>query len=512
MKKVLCVLLAAILTFGCAATAFAAKVCDCPVSPVIYIRGFGEELYLNPESEDRTEALSLSLDAVLAGAPDLLYGVVAKAAAGDYDPLLLAVEKIADGIIGNIVCDQNGDSKYDVGVKPRELPTEDNHQYTSYSGAVEYDGMPDAEYDFHYDWRLDPMDNARLLKDFADHIRELTGHKKVSFIAHSQGNTLVAAYLALFGSDEIDKIIFLSPAFEGLSIMGSLFAGEAVIDDKGDALVGFVDSVLGKDEFYSDFVSMVVKFLNDKGFVGTVLDDAQLILDKEFKKVYAEYLRDTLVTMPGFWSFVPDEYFDRAIEFTFGGTEGYEKLIARIEDYHYNVQVKLCDLLDEAKANGVNFVIGCGYGISSIPLSDSPVQHSDMTIDTKYMSIGATCAPFGETFADDYVQAVDDGHNHISPDRMIDASTCAYPEYTFFIKGQLHPDFCDGYREWIQWALLYDGQPTVTSDPAFPQFTEMDGEETKPVEEPEQKVEKRGLWIFLEFLFELLSKLFFSIV
>ena len=89
------------------------------------------------------------------------------------------------------------------------------------------------------------------------------------------------------------------------------------------------------------------------------------------------------------------------------------------------------------------------------------------------MSIGATCSPIAETLGDGYKQAnIDCGHNHVSPDKKIDASTCKYPEYTWFVKGNPHNKFNAPYREFITWAILFDGQPTVHSNEKYPQFNE----------------------------------------
>ena len=80
------------------------------------------------------------------------------------------------------------------------------------------------------------------------------------------------------------------------------------------------------------------------------------------------------------------------------------------------------------------------------------------------------------TLGDSYTQAETNcGHDHVSPENFIDASTCAFPEYTWFIKGNGHNDFEEDYCEFIEWAIRYDGQPTVWSDEKYPQFMEKDG-------------------------------------
>ena len=83
-------------------------------------------------------------------------------------------------------------------------------------------------------------------------------------------------------------------------------------------------------------------------------------------------------------------------------------------------------------------MIVAGYDIQRTPLVESMDNDSDGTVDTMYASAGATVALRGETLGDGYKQKVDCGHNHLSPDGRIDASTCILPENTWFIKGMLH--------------------------------------------------------------------------
>jgi hypothetical protein len=100
-------------------------------------------------------------------------------------------------------------------------------------------------------------------------------------------------------------------------------------------------------------------------------------------------------------------------------------------------------------------------------------------LDTKYASLGATCATPGMPFLPFYKQKVTKcGHDHISADRLVDASTCLLPEQTWFAKNKIHGtdvDY-DGWRDWF----LETPYPTVHLNPRYPQFMEK-----RPVAEPE---------------------------
>lgn len=110
-----------------------------------------------------------------------------------------------------------------------------------------------------------------------------------------------------------------------------------------------------------------------------------------------------------------------------------------------------------------------GYAIAPIPVYDNCVDQTDMLIDTKFGSLGATCAPIGETLK------ADSTNKYLSSDLLVDASTCAFPDSTWFVRYQDHNDFCDAYNDFVYYLLTADGQPTVTSNAAFPQFMACDG-------------------------------------
>ena len=95
---------------------------------------------------------------------------------------------------------------------------------------------------------------------------------------------------------------------------------------------------------------------------------------------------------------------------------------------------------------------------------------SDGTVDAKYASVGAITADIRSTFPQGYVQAVNDGHNHISPDFCIDASTCALPEQTWFIKDMLHSTTHDGHDKLYELMFTSEEQFYVDTYEEYPQF------------------------------------------
>lgn len=481
MKKIISFFLALSMMFSLCTVAFAEQdECngDCEYTPIVYVPGFGAGIYLDPESEDRTAVYPPSSSDILKAIPDFIFAVAAVAMGNE--PLFgkMAV-RAANKLLGNITCDDNGKPIKNTSIKPFEYPKYDIHQYIT-------DDVTDRTFDFEYDWRLSPIDNAADLKEFIEYVKELTGHDTVSIMCHSQGNTVVATYLELYGNEGIEKIAFLSPAFQGISILGSLYRKEADLSDKAEELRFFVKSVMGKS-VGADAVSLLIGTLNFTGFTDALLGFLQKYLTSQFDLIYDECLMPAFGNLAGTWSFVPDEYFDDAVDAMFEGRED-APILKKINYYHDNVQIKLPEILEETMDNGTDIIICAGYNISTIPVSTTHTVHSDFLIDTKYMSIGATCAPLGETLGENYTQAVDCGHNHVSADMAIDASTCAFPEHTWFFSGMSHSVFPAGYVKFLNTYFLAENEMTVHTYAEYPQFMAIDKEENLiAVTSPEEK-------------------------
>lgn len=498
MKKIISIALSVIIALSVSAAAFAGYDESAGnIPPVIHIGGFGEEIYLNPESEDRIQLFPPTNTALLSAAPDLVKAVLAAAAARDFDAFgkygMAAMEKLLE----QIACRPDGASKENVGIIPRSPSAEDARIETDPdSDDVCFDFT--NEYAFRYDWRLDPADNAKGLKDLVEAVKASTGEDKVVFLCHSQGNIIATSYLRLYGDRDVKKLIFLSPAYKGLSLVGALLTKELSVADKGRNLAKFLEGALGRDVAKAGLASAVVSLLDDLGIVEPALGLLQRALEDQIDRIYDECLVDLMGTMPGVWSFVPDENYKKARQTCLNDPK-YAGLVEKTDYYHYEIQNKTEKLLAKAKADGASIVISLGYNISTIPVTARAEAHSDSLIDSRYMSLGATFSEFGKTLGDDYEQAENpDGYNYISSDGIIDASTCAFPQNTWFFRGNEHNDFQPSYLEFIEWAVLFDGAPTVRSDKKYPQFAEITRDGIVPVTGPVPEETRGSLRIIIE--------------
>lgn len=509
MKKIISFVLAIVIAFSLSVSVLAASdKCNCGILPVVYVPGFGEPIYRNPGTEEEVSVFPPETDAILKAVPDILKALGAVLVAKDYDAFGTHAINAADKILSEAGCNPDGTSKENIGIDPCTLPYEDRHKTAVYS-FDNPDIDDESEFRFTYDWRLDPLDNAESLNEYIKQVKKFTGHNKIILASHSQGNTVVASYLHLYGSKGIEKIVFLSPAYQGLSLVGALLSRTCTVNGKDEAVAEFVMGIMGYEDVTAQLVGAIISLLNDYGITANLLNFVEKILSEQLDRIFDDYLIDVMGTMPGVWSFVPDEYYEAAKKATFKGLDKYDELEKKVDFYHYNVQCKLTRLIDKAKRNGTAVVSALGYDISSIPVTSEKENHSDFLIDTEYMSIGANVAKIGETLGDNYKQKKTScGHNHVSPDRIIDASTGAYPEHTWYIKGNPHNGFVEPYLEFLTWLILFDGQPTVRSSKKYPQFMEIKDNQLVPVEGAREKDERMDEVIIFDSLVTLIKESF----
>ena len=421
--------------------------CSCDTPPVVMVNGFGTELY--HDNGDGTQSAVFPMGAIeIVSAIPSLAGAFAALAAGEHELFRTLLSKALFHLMGNMMCTADGTAK--ISAKSYQTPTDtDIHKKDTHG---QYQGENDGgRYIFGYDWRLDPVESARELEKYIEQVKKITRHDKVVLCAHSEGTCVAASYISLYGSEDVEKVVFLSGAFQGITLVGNLFTKNLDVKGKADAFELFIETFLGGDTT-GDFVSSLFSVLKDAFIVDMLLCLVNNILEEDLDALYDECLTEIITTMPGVWSFVPDEYYENAKKALYSDTgDKYSALTKLTDNYHYNVQVGLGDRLKAEQKNGLAVCVSMGYAIAPIPVYDNCVDQTDMLIDTKFGSLGATCAPIGETLK------ADSANRYLSSDLLVDASTCAFPDSTWFVRYQDHNDFCDAYNDFVYYLLTADG-------------------------------------------------------
>ncbi len=462
MKKMISIIMCAVIICCSAVPAFAKSGrCDCGFSPIIYVGPLGcTPIVRDAGTPDEqtlwradTKFLISNLKEIL---PELTKALVLQNAELLGDALVKYV-KIS---FGDLALDNEGKSKANVTTPELNVP----------KGSVH--GI-DSDYYFDYDFRLDPYEHAERLHEFIAQVKTLTGHDSVKLKCSSMGGVVLSAYLDKYGYDGIDAIICRCCPLLGTAVAGEAFSGKIELNSTsltryGEDVIPFLDADFA-DDFIEGTLYALVEALKCAGIIDGICALGDRIIDKAGEKVFKEALIPIFGTLPGIWAFVPDEYFDEAVRFMNVPSSGglHDKIFA-----YRHAMANIKNNLKSAKNDGVKICIICGYNVQRTPLVTLWKSTSDGTVDTKYASLGATCGNVKEPLDSEYLSSLEN-RDYLSPDNMIDASTCALPECTWFVRDWLHCNGNAGIDELFELVMTGD-DVSVNSFEKFPQFLEAD--------------------------------------
>lgn len=441
-------------------------------NPLLIVTGFTE--YTLVDTTTGTAAFPPDtqniVNTVAAAAPALLQLLVSGRTQADFDALCDAVLPVVNALFDPIACNPDGTIKHNevgLAVQYPESVAEYGLETIMQPEAFDKDLLPAAVnavgaenvYVYGLDWRLDPMDIADEINEWVQHIQAQTGAEKVSIAGISMGGVMVSAYLAKYGTADISNVTMISSAFTGLEYVGRLFRGELEIDENGLYLL--LEQLIGSDVLTRIFGSTgIVRYLI------ALVDDLYAACGD---RIFTECLIPAFGYNPGMWSFVPAADYASCKAFMFSRMDSTDAEKAALEaklDAYHEVQANVGSTLKAAKAAGVNVAIVSNYNWQMPPVSTASEMTGDQVIETMHTSGFATCANIGETLP----EGVTGGY--VSPDRMIDASTCLLPDETWFIKNMKHVDFsiaqnqCDFYI----WLMTTETPVNIHSNAAYPQF------------------------------------------
>lgn len=478
-RRILSLTLAIIM----AALVFCMPVSASGTAPLIIVNGIGSTpLYKNFGTED--EALIFSddeafIEGMITSVGEafveglISYGVNNKSYDAFADSFFPSVNEILDdfgyGLDGKSIDDTIG---FYQNYKPMSEYTDEEKEVLSefaYAYAEQYG--EDYVYNFSYDWREDPITVAEQLEAF---IKKVAPSGKVNMVAMSMGANVALAYLAQFGGAKIKNCVFAAPAWQGTSLVGNVVTDNLEID------IFAVENYLVQIANVSattHITAFIISFIaSQEGLSHEYFGDINAIFQNINPRVYTDCFIPYFAGMPGIWGLVPYEDYEAGIEFIYEshGIEIDPAVEAKLDAYH-EIQGNAKQIVEDAMDDGMNFAIVCGYNCQMIPLS-TEYESSDTVIDTVYMSGGANCAKYLQAHDDwdeIYIQKVKDGHNHLSWDSKVDASTAMFPEQTWFIKNMQHNGFNteNGTLDVVMWILDSEEQVTVQTDTEnFPQF------------------------------------------
>lgn len=472
MKKIMALLLSVIMVLCMSAPAFAAETeaIDYDGNPVVVVRGidFGGLVNL----DDGTKAMQINAGDILDTVIEVL---LSKFVYEKEDFIIAPAMDLVWDIMGPIASNPDGTSMDpNVGMKQYYCSVDEieDDLFGDYGEGGLTLALADrigAEnvYYFTYDWRKSPEKIAAELDAFIKMAQEKSGKDKVHIAALSMGGMVTTAYLYYHGTAAVESVAYLSAAHNGTYVCGDSLNGRIVFEP--DTLEKALLNLIG-DEGLNFMTWLSLKIARVFGVTDILCDFVNDFVQDSASQVYSGGLRDILGTALGMWALCPDEDFASGREYIFkGAEEKYASVLSQldgVEKFVYSTH----ETIQNAYKDGVKIVFTSNYNQPLIPIYPRANLNSDSTLESDLTSNFATIANFGETLDEDYIITRDPAY--ISPDKVIDASTCLYPENTWFIKDADHVAFVYG-SEFADFAIdliLSENQPTVNNMTQYQRF------------------------------------------
>ena len=342
-----------------------------------------------------------------------------------------------------------------------------------------------SEYHFIWDWRIDPLETAAVLAKYIKEVKRINNCEKVNIDSRCLGSVIVLAYFYLAESGECDdadlndvaNTVLYVPTIDGSQTVGALFANRIYFDAK--AIDDYVTYYMnGQDRFlnntaYGDeleiFVSTFCSLMYQLEVLGFGTDVCTMVYE-QLKDYMVPRLATHVFFFPTYWAMIDDRYYETAKAQLFKeNADGYYTVdkdeyagyIEKIDNYHYNVQVRNKEILLAAKDSGINISVIAKYGSNLLPVEKDSKAQGDGRIETRSLSLGATCSDLTKTLSDDYI--ADHDSSYISKDKKIDASTCLFPDNTWFIRDSNHASFPNGIEQFKSY-LIHSKNPLNVED------------------------------------------------
>lgn len=478
MKKVLSLVLTLVMLFTITVPAFAseqtATAAEYDGAPVVIVRGID---FAGLTYEDGSKALAFNAFDLIG---ILLDAVVGQFVVKDKEAITNGILEYAGALLGPLASDKDGTS-LDKSVSMVQYPEAlsnypdftanlaDSSELAIAKAAIDKVGAENT-YFFTYDWRKDPLEVADELNALVETAKADSGKDKVHIACASMGGMITTAYLYKYGSDSAESVTYLSSAHNGTYVCGDSLNGK--IHFNGDAVYNTImnvipDSSIPVIDLIVDVLFAGLKFVGAFDIVCDFLND---FVKENKEKAYGQMLRDVMGTSVGLWALCPDDSLESGIEFIFADCKDeypvlMEKLDA-LKDFTFSTE----DTINEALANGVKVSFISNYNKPLVPVNVKSELNGDQVLETQLTSHFAVVADYGKTLSTEQLAAADPAF--VSPDKVIDATTAYYRDYTWFVKDAPHVACAYGsdYSEFAFWLIFSEEQPTIYTNEKYPQF------------------------------------------
>lgn len=408
--------------------------------------------------------------------------------------------------------DGNGNAKYGTGVSKAEIDSWDKKAQTVNTGSDGSFGIND--YKFRYDWRLSPYDHVDRLHQYIKDIIKTTKCSQVALVGRCLGGSVITAYLEKYGEEGLVKKVFYDEVMSnGSAIINDCFSGQIAFSDKHLQAYVLQSEYFGKDdqgidltgvnELVLELVETTLDYMTQSGISTSLLGGLDRLYSRLYKAFMPAVLRATGIgTWANYWCSVYSEDFSNAVDLVFGeeGTQTRAENAGLVEKIYY-IKEHIIDKKPElyktfAEEYGVEIGVMAGYGLANAPIMKHYDETSDCVVGVTDAGFGATASGLFNTFSDEYVAertALGFGE-YISPDKRIDASTCIFPETTWFIKNK-HHDYGDSYVYLAEYFTQYSNVTVNSNNRGINRFLVFDKGTNSQFVNMTQENMADGIWL-----------------
>ena len=142
-KAIISVIVALTLVFGTASVAFADESCNCENAPVIFVNGIGGMIYSTDENGEEYSVFPIENETMISTILTYLPAALINGIFGGWDSFAVSLDKMVTELFIGMDCDNEGNSVLPAYADDCDPATMDEH-------------LDDNEFNFLYDWRLDP--------------------------------------------------------------------------------------------------------------------------------------------------------------------------------------------------------------------------------------------------------------------------------------------------------------------------------------------------------------------
>ena len=463
MKKIVSVILVMMMLFAVMAPAASAvAVPQAGKTPIIYIRGNGEQIYeadgvtpivatfedLGLEGDASNSDSGIDKDTIVETAVNILKPFVMEGLIFDeWDNYGKVLYEEISPLFVDAGLDHDGNPLNDTRVGIKELENSENMAKSRWYFDV------NQAYQFCYDWRLSPYASVDRLHEYVGLIMKNTGATQVSLYARCLGGSLMSAYIDEYGHlGHIKNVMFSDVLSNESTFISKAFSGQIEFDAKMiERYTGQLD-YCGKNVsngvgfVFSDLLYEIVfqsmSFFNQVEITDSLLDGVESLYERLYKALVPALCHAMgIATQVNNWTCVAEEDMDTALDLMFGveGTETremYAGLIEKIQEYREKISSNLTGFYDKAKANGIHIGFLGKYGYLNAPLTVDSDLLSDSLVSLEHATMGATCAKIGKKLTDE--QLANSIDKYVAPDKQVDLTTCYSPDTTWIFKNAHH--------------------------------------------------------------------------